>query len=178
MTTSTPPAESVDPQWADKLARLKGRRRPVATLTICDDPRVKDNLAEARDTLAAAEERAQDDPGSKGAKADLARARKSLTTAQAAYDDEAIVLRFEALERSALKALIAQHPPTEEQAEDGFDFNRDTLTPDLIAISSLDGLTTEDAQHFLDTWAQGEADLLSNSVFSVQRDLRMDLGKG
>jgi hypothetical protein len=175
-----PPAAAVaaDAHWAAKRERLLNRARPTVRLTICDDHDAKEALAEARFVEQRAREAADRDPQNEAAQAVLRTATTSLTKAQAAFDEASIELRFQALDRKTYKELLAAHPPTEDQAEDGYAFNVDTLAPVLIAASSLDGITEEDAAQFLDDWAQAEAEALLNTAFGVQREERMDLGKG
>jgi hypothetical protein len=177
---TTPPANALaaDAHWAKKLERLRNRTRPNAHITICDDQDIKRALADARREHQVAELQAKADPKDTEAQKRLKDAAAILAQAQAAFDDEAVVLHFHALERDDLQALISEHPPTEAQAEAGYDFNKDTLTPLLIAAASEEGLTAEDAELFLKSWGQGEADLLSNTVYGIQRDVRMDVGKG
>lgn len=178
--TPAPPAAAVaaDDHWAKKLERLRNRTRPTAHVTICDNEDIKQALASARRDHQVADLQAKADTKDVDAQKHLKDAAAALATAQKAFDEEAIVLHFHALERDALQALINDHPPTEAQAESGYDFNKDTLTPLLIAASSEEGLTPEDAELFLKSWGQGEADLLSNTVYGIQRDVRMDVGKG
>ena len=179
---TTPPqpvtAVTADAHWAKKLERLRNRTRPTAHITICDNDTVKQTLNQARRAHQLADLQAKADPKDTEAQELLKTTAEELSQAQAAFDDEAIVLHFHALERDDLQALISEHPPTEAQAEAGYDFNKDTLTPLLIAAASEEGLTAEDAELFLKSWGQGEADLLSNTVYGIQRDVRMDVGKG
>lgn len=178
--TPQPPAEAVskDAHWAAKLDRLRNRKRPTATVTICDDHEVKQALAEATRDHARAQILADADPKDTAAQAAVQKAADKLATAQEAFDAEAIVLWFQAIEHEDLQTLMDAHPATEAQAEEGYDFNKDTLTPILVSESSMDGLTVDDAKHFLKTWGRGEVETLSNAVFAVQRDVRMDVGKG
>ncbi|MEU9849261.1 hypothetical protein [Streptomyces sp. NPDC047985] len=179
-TAPTPPSAAVaaDAHWAATRERLRSRSRPTVRLTICDDHDAKESLAEARFVHQQAQDAADRAPEDEAAKATLRAAATSLTKAQAAVDKASIVLRFQALDRKTYKELLAAHPPTEDQAEDGYAFNLDTLGPVLIAASSLDGITEEDAAEFLDDWSQAEAEALLNAAFGVQREERMDLGKG
>lgn len=176
----TPPAAAVaaDAHWAATRERLMARARPVLKLTICDDDEAKQAVANARFAERQAKSEAERAPEDEAAQAAHRAAATALDEAQAALDAVSIPLRFQALDRKTYKALLAAHRPTEEQAEDGYEFNVDTLGPILIAASSLDGITEEDAQTYLDTWATSEAQALLNTAFAVQREERMDLGKG
>ncbi|MFD8516602.1 hypothetical protein ACFV27_37360 [Streptomyces antimycoticus] len=179
-TTIEPPADAVakDAHWAAKLERLRNRTRPTLTLRICDDQAAKDALATAQYAERRIKETAEADPDSPESKKAVRTAAAEVKKAQAAVDEASIVLTFRALERTVLAELKKQHPATEEQAEDGYEFNPDTLGPALVAASSVDGLTEDDARLFLETWSDAEAEALLAAAFNVQAESRMDLGKG
>ncbi|MFE1767184.1 hypothetical protein ACFW81_23575 [Streptomyces angustmyceticus] len=181
MTTTLPqpPAEAVakDAHWATTLERLRNRQRPTATLTICDDRDAKNALLTAQYEQRNARRLTEDDP-SPDAKKAIRAADAAVTKAQAAVDAASIVLTFRALERAALDALKKAHPPTEEQAEDGYEFNADTLGPDLVAASNLDGMTEDQAREFLETWSDAEANALFSTAWNIQMESRLDMGKG
>jgi hypothetical protein len=179
-TQPEPPAQAVarDAHWAATRERLAARVRPTAKMTICDDHTVKETLARAQYASRVAQSALEDqDTPETQAAADTA--TRALEAAQAAFDETAIVLRFQALERPVLEQLKKDHPPTEEQAEEGFVFNVDTFAPVLIAAASLDGITETDARDYLDTWSEAEAVTLWNTAYGVQGDAsRLDVGKG
>lgn len=178
-TQPVPPPAAVDQDahWAATRERLNARKRPTATLTICDDQEIKQALANAKFThmrvTALAAETADDDT----TKA-VDDAQAALDEAQQAHDAAAIVLRFQALERESFEALKAEHPPTETQAEDGAEWNIDTWGPALVSAASLDGITVEDAARYMRTWSPNEAVALYDAAYNVQAVSRMDLGKG
>ncbi|HEX5568024.1 MAG TPA: hypothetical protein VFY14_14040 [Streptomyces sp.] len=185
MTTSTrskpePPQTAVDrdPHWTATREKLRNRQRPVMKMTICDDQQVKDRLATAQYTERRAQAATEDDPADKDLKKLHTRAQVELAAAQAAFDEAAIVLRFQALPRPEFERLKREHPATEEQAEDGMAFNPETLGPELISASSLDGITVEDAAEYLTEWSEGEAAQLFDTAWQVQGETRADLGKG
>ncbi|MFF6903508.1 hypothetical protein [Streptomyces hydrogenans] len=169
-TPDAPPAQPADDTAAAKLARLRARARPIAKVTICDDEAVRRDLEQAKAEYAQAESYGTDE--SKTA------AAGRLEAAQAAFDEAAIVLAFQALPRTEFKELKEKHPPTEEQAEDGQTVNVETFGPELIAACSQDGLTVEDAASFLTDWAEGEAAQLFYAAYDIQSHQRSDLGKG
>ncbi|BCK74004.1 hypothetical protein Srufu_079570 (plasmid) [Streptomyces libani subsp. rufus] len=181
MTTTTvqPPIEAVakDAHWQSTLDRLRARQRPTATLRICDDQTAKQTLTDAQADQRRIQ-RLYDGETSAEAKKAIRDANTAVTKAQAAVDEASIVLTFRALERTALDALKKAHPPTEEQAEDGFEINADTLGPALVAASSVDGMTEDQAREFLDTWSDAEAGALFSTAWNVQLESRLDLGKG
>ncbi|WP_228981280.1 hypothetical protein [Streptomyces sp. DH12] len=184
-TTSSPnpPAEAVakDAHWAAKTAkleRLRSRQRPTTKLTICDDPTVRRALDDARHRHLLATVKADGAPDDTAAQQALRDAEQRLSEAQAAFDEAAICLTFQALERPAFEALRRAHPPTEEQAEDGQIVNVASIAPELIAASSLDGITVDLAGEFLDTWAEAEAIQLFHAAWDVQSVIRADVGKG
>ncbi|MFE1452010.1 hypothetical protein [Streptomyces olivaceoviridis] len=182
MTTTkpAPPQNAVDrdPHWAATRARLAARQRPVLKMTICDDQQVKDRLATAQYNERRARTAAESDPADKDLKKLLTAAQTELEAAQQAFDEAAIVLRFQALRRPDFEALKKAHPATEEQAEDGLAFNPETLGPELIAASSLDGITVDEATEYLTDWSEGEAAQLWDTAWQVQGETRADLGKG
>ncbi|MEU9014243.1 hypothetical protein AB0D12_31640 [Streptomyces sp. NPDC048479] len=173
-----PPAAAVaaDAHWSATRERLRSRIRPTATLTICDDQQAKKAREAADFQMRHAKARRED--GQDDAESALTAAQAELAAAQAAFDEAAIVLHFQALERPLFEALKRKYPATEEQAEDGSAFNIEAMAPELIAASSLDGITEDDARHYLDTWAEGEAAALFNAAWGVQGETRMDVGKG
>lgn len=178
--TPEPPAAAVaaDAHWTATRDKLRNRQRPTASLIICDDPDLKKALDEAKWTVRRITTSLDAEPQDADLKADLTTAQKSLEKAQAAFDQVAIVLRFQALRRPDWEDLKREHPPTEEQAEDNLVVNIDTLGPHLIAASSLDGVTVEDAQYYLDEWSEGEAAALFQTAWNIQSGARMDVGKG
>lgn len=179
-TKPVPPAQAVaqDAHWAATRERLAARTRATARMTICDDHTVKEALSRAQFAARSAQA-AVDATDTSENRAALATAKEALDAAQAAFDEAAIVLRFQAIERPVLEKLKKNHPPTEEQAEDGYAFNVDTFAPALIAAASLDGITEDDAREYLDTWSEAEAITLWNTAYGVQGDAsRLDVGKG
>ncbi|MEU1908356.1 hypothetical protein [Streptomyces hygroscopicus] len=179
-TTIEPPADAVakDAHWAKTLERLRNRNRPTLTLRICDDQAAKDALVTAQYAERRIKETAERDPDSLESKKAVRTAAAEVKKAQAAVDEASIVLTFRALERTALAELKKQHPATEEQAEDGLEVNLDTFGPAIVAESSVDGLTIDDARTFLDTWSEAEAAALFQAAWDVQHETRLDLGKG
>ncbi|MFF7795541.1 hypothetical protein [Streptomyces sp. NPDC007991] len=179
-TKAQPPQNAVDrdPHWTKTRERLAARQRPVMTMTICDDQDVKQRLAAAQYAERRARIAAEADPGDKDLKKTLTTAQADTEAAQRAFDDAAIVLRFQAMRRPDFEALKKEHPATEEQAEDGLAFNPETLGPELIAASSLDGITVDEATEYLTDWSEGEAAQLFDTAWQVQGETRADLGKG
>ncbi|WP_416520009.1 hypothetical protein [Streptomyces achromogenes] len=182
MTTTSkpaPPQNAVDrdPHWATTRAKLAARKRPIAKMTICDDQQVKDRLATAQYTERRARAAAELEPGNKDLKKALTAAQADLEAAQQAFNEAAIVLRFQGMRRPDFEELKKAHPATEEQAEDGLAFNPETLGPELIAASSLDGITVEEAAEYLTEWSEGEAAQLFDTAWQVQGETRADLGK-
>src|SRR3954469_7763519 len=142
-TTQTKPAPppaavAADPHWTATRERLRNRQRPVAPLIICDDAEAKKALEEAKFLVRRLSASLESEPDDPDLTKDLATAQTALDTAQAGFDDVAIVLRFQALRRPDFEDLKKEHPPTESQAEDGYVINPETLGPILIEASSLD----------------------------------------
>jgi len=174
-------AVALDAHWAATRERLRNRKPATAVLRICDDEELKDArdeavrnrrlAAAALDSLPSGDARAQ-------AQGRLDRAEEALQRAQAAVDDATITLTFRGLPRPEFEDLIKAHPPTEQEAEEGGQWNVETFTPALVSAASADGMPIEDAVHYLTTWSNGEANDLFNAAMSVQRTSRLELGKG
>jgi hypothetical protein len=182
-TAPEPPAAALDldAHWAAKQAKLRNRKTTTATLRICDDDDLKATLEEAkraRRVAAADLETQQTKDGKEQATRRLEAADEALQAAQAAVDAATVTLTFRGLPRKAYEALVNEHPPTEEEAEEGGEWNAETFTPALVAASSVDGMPIEDAAYFLEEWSPAEAGMLFNAAMSVQLTSRMDLGKG
>lgn len=178
MTSTTPNA------WAAKAKRLDALKRPTQTLTICEDPTVRERLKEATaaarqaaDLLAALPDSA--DGGERAVyEARAKQAQKDLTAAQKAFDAASVTLTFTALERTALEELQAKHPASEEQEADGDDFAMDTFAPALVSAASVDGMPVDAARQYLNTWSAADARALFQAAWSIQHQRRTDLGKG
>ncbi|GAA1353531.1 hypothetical protein [Streptomyces beijiangensis] len=194
MSTTTsiePPVGAVarDAHWAAKMARLRSRKLPERTVSFVDDQQLKLDRNEAALHLAGVRARAQGNADSEGvpeserdawveARTEVLAADLALGAAQAALDDGTIQLMFRALPRPVWEALLREHPPTEEQADQGQEYNADSFPAALISASSVDGMSVEDAQELLDTWADSEAKVLFTAALMVNQALRADLGKG
>ncbi|MFE2346129.1 hypothetical protein [Kitasatospora cineracea] len=201
-TTSTiePPQAAVaaDAHWRAKMARLKARRLPERTVSICDDDDAKLAVTEAQLTLAKALAEARTAATANGADTGqvdayvnahpvVVIARSVLATAEQRLADATIQLTFRGLPRPAWEALLAEHPPTEEQAEKGMDYNVLTFPAALISAShverdetgaEVDGMSVEDAQLLLDEWSDPDAKTLFTGAMLVNQRMRADLGKG
>jgi hypothetical protein len=170
--------------WNSLQKRLDTMPKPTATLTMYDDPAVRDRYQAAKqaseradayldglpkdvdkDARTLVEKQAQD-------------ARAELKAAQDERDAHTVVLSFQALERGRLEELLAKYPATEEDEEAGRDYHFDTFAPELISAASTDGMPLEYAAQALKTWSLGDSDDLWNVAWSVQRRKRTDLGKG
>jgi len=174
---------STTSDWDALEKRLDQVKKPVGTFKLCQDTDIRDRFHEAR----YADEQAQQAlkalpkdtaPDARAVYQQQARtAAAELAAARKAYDAEAIVLRFTALERKQLEALQAQHPASETDEANGDDYAMDTFAPALISAASLDGMPAEAASRYLDTWSPSDARALWNAAWSVQHTQRTDLGK-
>ncbi|GAA1161932.1 hypothetical protein F4556_005056 [Kitasatospora gansuensis] len=202
MTTTQiePPVQAVarDAHWRAKMARLKARRLPERTVSICDDDTAKLAVTDAQMKLATARAAARVaadgqgiDPADREAFTEdhpqVVIARSVLATAEQALADQTVELTFRALPRPAWEALLKEHAPTEEQADRGMEYNVLTFPAALIAAShverdavgtEVDGMTVEDAQQLLDDWSDTDAKVLFTGALAVNQTLRVDLGKG
>ncbi|MEU5428473.1 hypothetical protein ACH4UT_23405 [Streptomyces sp. NPDC020799] len=175
---TNPPAQAVsrDAHWAAKLARLRARALPERVLTICDDQSARRCLDDAKTHLAAC--RHADAAAGRSTSDETRRAEDDLAAAQALYDEVAITLRFRALPRPAIDALIRRFPPTETQAEEGDAWNPELFPAALIAAAhverdeqgkDVDGMSEQDAQDLLDAWPIADANNLFQAAWQVQQ---------
>jgi hypothetical protein len=176
-----PPAAAVaaDAHWAAKMERLRARQSPTATLRICDDDDAKADLARAERLQGRTADEADLEPDDPEVKRRAENAAAAVERARQRVEDATlVVLHFRGLPRPAFLDLVKKHPPTEEQAEDGHEWNEDTFAPALISAASVDGMTVDDAGELLTTWATQEANNLFNAAYQPQLANRTDLGKG
>lgn len=184
---TTAPATGGDDHWARKLARLRARQLPEQDLWLCDDMAAKQRLDRAKLNVARLR---LADAETGGEQKELEEAEAELVTAQEAFDEVSVTLSFRALPRPALDGLIRQHPPTEDQAEEGDAWNPTSFPAALVSAAhverdddgrEVEGMTVQEAQDPLDGWPVAE----SNSLFAaawqaqqVNRATASELGKG
>jgi len=175
MTTTT--------SWDDLEKRLEAVAKPTRSFKLCTSTDVRERYLKAQRAaeqadayLKALPEDAEPDTRT-AVEGQAKAAQKDLTAAQKTYDTHTIVLRFTALDRKELQALMAKHPPTETEEAAGEEFHFDTFAPALVAAASLDGMPHDKAAHYLDTWTPPDARSLWQAAWSVQHVQRTDLGK-
>jgi hypothetical protein len=173
--TAAPSAEAA---WAAKMDRLRRRVRPRKQLRICDDDTLRTAVTEAEKSAERARFLAEAAPDDARAARHAADADSALQKARDELDAASEFLTFLALPREALEDLIAEHPPTAQQAEDGSVFNPDTFPAALVAASSLDGMSEQEAAELLTSWSTPDANALWDAAWQVQQETRIDLGKG
>ncbi|MFI5799069.1 hypothetical protein [Streptomyces sp. NPDC051677] len=203
MTTRSkpkPPAAAVakDAHWAAKMERLRARKLPESSLSICDDDGAKTavtdkalQLAKARAAAVAecAEQGIREDQRDAwvASNPDVVAADAALTEAQDALAAVTLTLIFRALPRPVWEQLLREHAPTEAQADKGMEYNVDTFPAAVISAchverdedgTEVDGMSVADAQELLDSWPDAEAKALFTAALVVNQTLRVDLGKG
>ncbi|WP_127355708.1 hypothetical protein [Actinacidiphila soli] len=199
-TTRKPPAGAVakDAHWSAKMARLRARKLPERTLSICDDTDAKAAVTDASVALATARAGALAECTEQGivkekrdawvaSNPQVLAADAGLTRAQDALAEATLTLTFRALPRPVWEQLLRDHAPTEAQADKGMEYNVDTFPAALIAAchierdaggAEVEGMSEADAQELLDTWADAEAKALFTTALVINQTLRADLGKG
>ncbi|MET8326256.1 hypothetical protein [Streptomyces sp. NPDC005181] len=199
-TTAQPPAAAVakDAHWSAKMARLRARKLPERTLSICDDQDAKTAVTEAALNLAKARAGALAECTEQGIREEqrdawvasnpqVLAADTGLTRAQDALADATLTLTFRAVPRPVWEQLLRDHAPTEAQADQGMEYNVDTFPAALISAchverdaggAEVEGMSAADAQELLDTWADAEAKALFTAALVINQTLRADLGKG
>ncbi|MEU9774572.1 MULTISPECIES: hypothetical protein [unclassified Streptomyces] len=175
-----PPAAAVaaDAHWSAKMARLRARKAAEVPLYLWQDPEIRDRFEEARREARNARQLADSDPTNKVLKQEATAAETALEAARAAYEADCEVLTFRALPGDSFSDLVKEHPPTEEQADSGSDWNEDTFPAALIAASSVDGMTEDDAAVLLSEWGMADRVELFQAALAAQNTKRSDWGKG
>lgn len=175
----SPPRETpAEGAWADKMHRLRQRPRPQNKLRICDDDQLRQRDEEAAQIAQRARIFAEASPADAAAGQRASEAEAAADQARAELDDASEFLTFLALPRPVLEELIAQHPPTEQQTEEGAIFNADTFPAALVSAASRDGMSREEADELLTTWSAPDANALWEAAWQVQQESRVELGKG
>lgn len=170
--------------WADKQKRLDKRGQATSTLTMYDDPAVRDRYLTAKqkseqaDAYLARLPKDTDVDARTLVERQVVDAAAELHAATEEKDAHTVVLTFQALSRERLEEILAEHPATEEDEEAGRDFHHDSFAPVLISESSVDGMPLEYAQNALRTWSLTDSEDLWLAAWTVQRRKRTDLGKG
>ncbi|PZT71502.1 hypothetical protein [Streptomyces sp. AC1-42T] len=175
-----PPAAAVaaDAHWSAKMGRLRARKAAEVPLYLWQDPEIRDAFEAARRDAHNARQLAESDPANKTLKQEAEEAAAALKEARAAYEADCEVLMFRALPGDAFSDLVKEHPPTEEQAEGGSDWNEDTFPAALIAAANVDGMTEDDAADLLATWGMADRVDLFQAALAAQNTKRSDWGKG
>ncbi|MER7047953.1 hypothetical protein [Streptomyces jumonjinensis] len=177
-TASDTAAPSAEAAWAAKMERLRRRVRPRKQLRICDDDTLRTAVTAAEKSAERARFLAEAAPDDQRAARHAAKEEAALQEARDELDAASDFLTFLALPRPTLEDLLGDHPPTAKQAEDGSVFNPDTFPAALIAASSLDGMSEEEAAELLTSWSAPDANALWEAAWQVQQETRIDLGKG
>jgi hypothetical protein len=116
------------------------RKQPSEThydLVIADPTAHQQRVAEADTMVSLARLRGDSDA--------VASAQRALTEAKAALIEECVYrVRLRNLAPDEFEALVSAHEATPEQQAKGEVWNRDTLTPHLLAASVVDGDMTAD----------------------------------
>jgi hypothetical protein len=150
-TTGEPPAAAVarDAHWSAKMARLRARKLPERTLSICDDTAAKTAVTDAAMVLAKARAAALAECIEQGiaeerrdawvaSNPQVLAADAALTDAQKVLDEATLTLTFRALPRPVWEQLLRDHAPTEAQADQGMEYNVDTFPAALIAACHIE----------------------------------------
>ncbi|WP_406722901.1 hypothetical protein OG968_24200 [Streptomyces althioticus] len=172
------PSASAEGAWSAKMDRLRRRPRPQNRLRICDDAELRQRYEEAEQAARRAHFVAEANPGEELAERQAADADAKRDQALAVLDAASEFLTFRALPRPVLEELIGEHPPTEQQAEEGAIFNADTFPAALVAAASVDGMCRQEAEELLNGWSAPDAHALWDAAWQIQQESRVELGKG
>lgn len=158
--------------------RLRERQPPQATVALRIDTSQQAIDNERRLSLVEAEIRHAELTGDEAA---VARLRPELDEVQAAVDAAFEFVVIKALPPADMEALIAGHPPTDEQQESGAAFNRHTFYPALLAACVESPETEEDWAEIITSGelVMGEFNTLVGVAMELNdRSPSVSLGKG
>ncbi|MGW2022022.1 hypothetical protein [Streptomyces decoyicus] len=174
----SPSAAEAEGAWSAKMNRLRRRALPQNWLRVCDDAELRQRYDEAEEAARRSRFVAEANPGDELAERQAAEADTARDQALHALDAASEFLFFRALPRPVLEELIGQHPPTEQQAEEGAIFNADTFPAALVAAASVDGMSRAEAEELLNGWSTPDANDLWDAAWQIQQESRVELGKG
>lgn len=170
-TEKTTPAQTPRPATRD---HLRSQKKPLTKyVEILLDPDVLDAYDRAQERLGEATASNRDIR------------QRELDEAKAKLVEATVTMKFQSLGRKRYEALIAEHPPTEEQNEQALKetqgeagYNIETFPPALIHASCVDPeLSEEDVQEIYDTWNTAELMALFFAALEVNTQRRVaDLG--
>ena len=161
-TIPEPPAEAVsrDSHWSAKMTRLRNRKPTTIDLLFADGE-AADELADAQRALtqarrqARAELRAEHQHDESFEVTDdmveshelVTMAADGVTAALTAQQEADVTVHLRSLPADVYEALLAAHPPTEEQAGQGMTYNVTRFAPALVAAWTMRirGRSAEDA---------------------------------
>lgn len=159
--------------------QLEGRRQGTKVVRLPRDPATYEaaetEYEDAARALAEAQARGQhpDQLGDLQARAD--------ETAQAVADQPMLEFTVSAIPADDWEDLVAEHPPTADQAKKGWGWNTSTFRPAVLAVA-LSPTLSEHQWHAVSQSGQiglGEVDLLFSEVVNLSnRTPRVAVGKG
>jgi hypothetical protein len=197
-TASTPVVKLRRPATLDHLRR---KQRPWQVLEVCLDMNAKKALDDAEKALAKTEREMPKDATAAERERRLNPLRDAVQEAKDAVAKASEELLFESIGRAKREALIAQHPPTEEDeeaAEEAYklakaqaerpelvakqrpQFNLKTYSLALVAAScSVPRLSEAEWEELVADWTDGEFTALWITAQMVNQDGSLvSLGKG
>jgi|SRR5690606_586446 len=162
--------------------RLLGRRVPPTPVALRTDFSPEADAAYDEHEAAL---RALDDAQTRGVDLDAARAR--VERAWAALDPFQVELLLTPLPPAVYDELIGDHPPTDEQRAQGYQWNPDTFGPALLAacvgreLPPEERMSEDDWREFARSGAAGHGEyvVLVNTALAVNdRTVSVHVGKG
>jgi hypothetical protein len=115
------------------------------------------------------------------AREQVAQAREHVEKARAEAEADSVLMVFHGISREAFNALVDAHPPSEEDAKKGRDYDPATFPPALIAATCVDpGFDSPDeVLEVIGDWNMTERESLFTTAMSTCVLSRTaDLGKG
>jgi hypothetical protein len=152
---------------ADIEEILAGAKLPERTVPLCLRGDLQAEFEDLERKLAAAE--AADD-GTLAGNPAAREIAELMETLRAQMREHERVFRLRAIDAKAYSNLIAEHPPTDEQRQQGQDTNWQTFPAALIAACAIDPeMTVEQAEQLSGTVAYSQWDALFAAAYALNR---------
>lgn len=152
--------------FKDIKARKKPNTRSVPVLMEPDLLVDFARLTREHKTAVAVDEKSNTRPTAPAIELRLAELREEI-------EEETVMFVFRALRRIDYRELIESHPASDEDQSEGFDFDPETLGPELISLSAVDPeMSLDEVKDLWDEWDDATVTELYSAALLVNKEVR------
>lgn len=152
------------------IAEIRKRKRPATRsvrILLAPDLRLRYDELEREIEKAERADRLSNEPDRAPA---LVREREAL---EAEIEESTVEFVLRALPRADWMTLLEAHPPTEQDVEDGLDYNPEAIFAPLLAACVVSPeIELSDAEAIYNEWSQAEVTTLFVAAIRVNREVR------